>query len=1300
MWVKTTRITLLVALLVATAVLAYLAANPHLYAGQIGKMISRNLLQDSGLTLSFRTFEGNPLRDVRFLDVTLVGRGGNLGFAYVSCDTVQVSYDPRALLAGEIHVSRLVASSPRLVLRRDAAAGHQPANHETKLLALPTLWDRRLHVEHLELRNASATVTSSSGLPQEQIARVHVVGGARLEAGTLRVDLARLQGRWGSRHVAVQEARGRVEWRQDGIHIDGAHVVLDSTVADVDGVVGQGTLDLRVKGQPVVLTEAFRLLSLGAVPRALLRGEAHIIKADSHSDSVRIQALADGQIATYPFQRVRFNATVHATGMVVHRAQGTFLGAEVDGSGDVGFKTSVLSIRTHIRQADLAQPWTGKDLHWPSSDLAGRLSLTVHLIPPVAVDLRVDHAAGSVMQLPIDSLQVALHFDDRHGLDLHRARAVCLQTALVAEGTVDSANTVAILVRARADDLGPWQRRYHLPVSGTGLEIAGTLDGPAASPGLHVGASLRTLDAFGFSAWGAQAVVELARFDSADTLRANLVSPRLQYRGRRMGSLEFDVRRAAPLTEIPELRLAMGDTTLSASGRIAQGQDGQIQVALAALQFGLGKELWSLSRPATATIAGSAIQVDAVDVVSSTGHVMLSGGVDAQDRLSLRLELDDGELALLPRLGLGPHDLRGTITGLVELSGTRAQPGFTARVEVKDATVAQRQFDRVRAELTSAGSTLTADSLAVESQHGQLRVDGTVEMGATTWLRTLAFEGSRWRELLAPARLDLHVAAEQINPLYWSRPDRPDTSLGWLSTDLRAQGTARSPRVHGEVTVMNLHSGLLIVPAVTGQVEADSAGVRINSGNLLAPQEWLNFSGRLPLRISALAAPVWRPEDGIQLSVRTAENAPLDPLVNIWPHFTLIGGTGNLSFDASGDPRAPTLEGELHIRNGSVQLERTLEKLREIEIDAHFKDNVLRIERVAAREGLKGELHAQGELRFKGLVPDDIALDIQADRFQFISVPRLLALLRSNDLKLRLVRPVPGSPRAPKITGRVEVIQAEYTGEFTESGGQSGGAIVETDLPDWLADLDVTTAGLVVINNRAFDVRVEGDVKFTRDEGGLGLAGVVDVPSGRVPIFNNDFTITSGHLTFNSLERLVPQVDITAVTNLPVYGDQRELDRRLEKVTVQMTGSLDEPKVSFSSESGYDRETIVRMLAGFSNEAGPQRTAIADVALAGALNQLERRLANDIGLIDTFDIDTEGGRVRTAGSGPSIAVGKYISPNFYLKYGQGFSVSERDVFLEYQINRHLLFTTEFSRRLRETTAETQYNFNVNYRVEY
>ena len=41
-----------------------------------------------------------------------------------------------------------------------------------------------------------------------------------------------------------------------------------------------------------------------------------------------------------------------------------------------------------------------------------------------------------------------------------------------------------------------------------------------------------------------------------------------------------------------------------------------------------------------------------------------------------------------------------------------------------------------------------------------------------------------------------------------------------------------------------------------------------------------------------------------------------------------------------------------------------------------------------------------------------------------------------------------------------------------------------------------------------------------------------------------------------------------------------------------------------------------------------------------------------------------------------------------------------DLFLEYQISRRTLFTSELKRRLRENGAENQFNVDLKFRVRY
>jgi translocation and assembly module TamB len=357
---------------------------------------------------------------------------------------------------------------------------------------------------------------------------------------------------------------------------------------------------------------------------------------------------------------------------------------------------------------------------------------------------------------------------------------------------------------------------------------------------------------------------------------------------------------------------------------------------------------------------------------------------------------------------------------------------------------------------------------------------------------------------------------------------------------------------------------------------------------------------------------------------------------------------------------------------------------------------VLRIARAVAKEGLKGTVEATGEVLFDGLLPDDLSLDIKADRFLFASYLHLRALLRTDDLRMTLRSPVENLPRRPHFQGTLEVIKARYTGEFSEGGGDTGG-IGATTNPSWTANFRLQAPRTARIQNRAADLLLDGDVDLVRDASGMRIYGIVEIPQGRVPIFNNDFDIVRGTLDYSRARGLDPSVEIEAETRVQDFRYREGTNTELERVTVYLTGTFSDMHTRFESESGYDEETIVRVLAGFSED--PSQNALADTGFKAGLNFIERSIAQEIGGIDTLDIETESASLSEA-ERTRVAVGKYLSPDLYLRYSQGLSISERELFLEYQMTRQLRLSSELGTRLQGGGAETTFNVDLKYRVEY
>ena len=209
--------------------------------------------------------------------------------------------------------------------------------------------------------------------------------------------------------------------------------------------------------------------------------------------------------------------------------------------------------------------------------------------------------------------------------------------------------------------------------------------------------------------------------------------------------------------------------------------------------------------------------------------------------------------------------------------------------------------------------------------------------------------------------------------------------------------------------------------------------------------------------------------------------------------------------------------------------------------------------------------------------------------------------------------------------------------------------------------------------------------------------------SGRLIVFDNKFEVRRGRLDFSRELGFDPRLDIDAETKYRLRS-QHSSNSIIEVIGVHVTGPMSAPDIRFSSDRGYSREAIQRMLLGLEPHATPEGDSarLASTSISAGLNMVEREIAQEL------DISTRSKSTRSSGTGtagdstfdPLIGVGKYIGSDLYLKYAQGIRQDDRDVIVEYQINQHLLLQSEVRRRIDENQGTTTYNLDFKYHFEY
>ena len=166
--------------------------------------------------------------------------------------------------------------------------------------------------------------------------------------------------------------------------------------------------------------------------------------------------------------------------------------------------------------------------------------------------------------------------------------------------------------------------------------------------------------------------------------------------------------------------------------------------------------------------------------------------------------------------------------------------------------------------------------------------------------------------------------------------------------------------------------------------------------------------------------------------------------------------------------------------------------------------------------------------------------------------------------------------------------------------------------------------------------------------------------------------LRDGRIRFPGTEEIDPLIDLRA----------RRVISGVE-VFVQVTGTMRQPELAFSSRPPQDEADILSLIIFNvpANELGEgQQISLAERAgaLAGGylVSGLTRSIANALEL-DEFEIQAEGER----GLGPTLSIGEQVGDRLFFRTRQGFGAEQAtELILEYEIANFL--------RLQGSVAET------------
>ena len=1282
-WLGAARLPVLIAWLVIGAVLGTLLSQPRLLAPYTASLVSRHLLRIEGGGLRVRDYHVRAFSGVDLYGVSLTLSRDTGGLTLVSADTVRIDFSLGQLLGSPARITRLTVSRPELYARagRDV---NPPAETVSEGLGLP-----RLIIDRLVVNDAHLEFSDANGRLVEKVTGLDFRGAAA-SRGELQVAIENCDAVWESRATRLTALTGDLRVDAVGFHTTGLSCGLNDGDAAVAGDKGwDQTLDLRISGRRLSIPEVENLLDTDLGFAAAGDMDGRFWKT---GDTLYFSGDFAGELEGYTVEDLHGRAAVGSSLVDLKEVDGRFNGARFHGTGSVTLGDPVvLTLDGDVTDVDISRGLVPGESDLPVTDGHGHIRIRrqdVPLLTRVTGMLR----DGIIAVVPFDSCRLVVEVDD-NSVRFERCELWYRDLQANLDGTADTSSFFQGDIELTSTDLTTLPESWGWPALQGGLDGRGSLEGLLDDLTFRGWADLTDLVIEPAAIARAEAALVIDDVLGEPQVRAGVSGRGLTLQGVDLGDFRLWGGASAQGVRVDTFATVLGDTTVALEFQ-ATFIDSLQTYRVGRFEVGLEGTVWSLAAPLVFTVGEGVFSLPETRIVSNAGSLAVNGTYRRDAVLSGRLLLDRFDLALLDPFVATQQPLAGLLTADFAVGGVPDAPVVDLTASLTAAPFPLARIDTLTVKAGFGQGICDIRDLRLVTPYGRVAVTGYV-----------AHPGAGLRAFWPGADLDLRVQVLQGDWAFMEQFALPalDRLAGRFDGDLSVAGTTDSPLVRGRLNSAPFHIHWLHLDEMQGEVWADESSLVL--GSLKGHKDDFSLTGHLevPLDLDFLTTPL-APETGpFYLQLEIPPDSNLEPLSRATNAFIRSSGRGEASVVISGPLDHPLFQGTLALRDAGFVLRDQEEIYRSISCTGEFRGDELLVRDIRGEEGLRGTFAGEGLVLFDGLELRTFDVRLALDRFLISSLPDLRVLVSSPNARLMGVKVGPDSLLVPRFTGALEVIKARYTGRFADQGGGAD-PLAATVAPDWLADLQLHADPRAAhIINRDMELDLGGDLDLFRDETGLYLRGSLDVNAGRLIVFNNSFKVERGRLDFSNELGFDPRVDLDAGTQYRLRS-QYSSDSYIEHIGVHVGGSLQNPKITFSSERGYSRTAIQRMLLGLEPHATPEGDAerLQATGISAGLNVVEREVAREMAIFDTFEIDQIQRQSETGSTGldPIVGVGKYIGSDLYLKYARGMSVEDQDIVVEYQINRHLVLQTEMRQRLDENQGQPTYNLDLKYRFEY
>jgi autotransporter translocation and assembly factor TamB len=563
-----------------------------------------------------------------------------------------------------------------------------------------------------------------------------------------------------------------------------------------------------------------------------------------------------------------------------------------------------------------------------------------------------------------------------------------------------------------------------------------------------------------------------------------------------------------------------------------------------------------------ATYLARRIDVPLIEVTAGPSHVQLAGTYDhpagdfGSGDVTFRLENSQIDLAHIRKL----QELRPGLAGVVSLAaagGAKIQAG-SSQILLRD----------LSADVSTSG-------IAVQgARAGDLTLKAGTNAGRLSFTLDSTLAGARINakgttQLTRDYPTDAQLSFSDVS---WSglRPlVSPGSATPRFEADTEGQVTLKGPLTKVEALQGSLRiSALHLVPkprpgapatrtAIQNQgplvATLDHGLIRIDSAHLTGPQTDVGVTGT----ISVLQPQV------VKLNIKA--NTELGFLQD-FDRDIFASGQILLAAAIGGTLTKPDLNGSLELKRASLNYLHFPNGLSDANGEIVFNGSTATIRSLTGESG-------GGKITLAGFVTyaDVLRVGIRATANNVRIRPQSgISVVANASLNLT------GTAQASRASGTVTIVRLTYApqSDFGSILARAAPPVQSAEAPDSFLEnmrLDIrvrTSSGTAVQASLAENLQVDGDLRIRGTAARPGMLGRLSITSGELVFFGSKYRVNTGTVGFFDPLRIEPVLNFSLETQAKGVN-----------VVLNVTGPVDNMKLSYTSEPPLQFQEIINLLA-------------------------------------------------------------------------------------------------------------------------